>query len=296
MKGSPATVLIRGESGSGKEVVAWAIHARGPRQHRPFLSVNGSVLPENLVERELFGHEVGAFTGAKKGKMGLFELAEGGTLFLDEIGDMPKGTQAKLLEFLETHRFRRIGGVRDLEVDVQVLTATNRILEDAVEAGDFRDDLFYRLNVIPVHVPPLRDRPEDIPHLAAHFVRTTCDEMSIAHRTLSRESVAALESYRWPGNARELRNAIERILLLHDDETIGIEHLPAEIVDSEVADDLRFPLPAGGVALAAVERTLIVQALDRAEGNKSRAAGLLGISRHALRYRFDKYGLGSDAD
>ena len=295
VKGSPATVLVRGESGTGKDVVARAIHARGPRQEKPFISVNCTVLPENLVESELFGHEAGAFTDAKEDKMGLFELADGGTIFLDEIGDMPKPAQAKLLEFLETHRFRRVGGVRDLVVDVHVVTATNRNLEEAVESGDFREDLFYRLNVIPIELPPLRDRPEDIALLATYFIDSLCDEMSISRRVLSADAVHALEAYRWPGNARELRNVLERLLVLHDDDSITAEHLAPQIQGAEVGRQRGFVLPPEGVDLDHVEKQLIVQALERSSGNKSKAARLLGVSRDTLRYRLEKYGLETGA-
>ncbi len=295
VKGTPATVLIRGESGTGKDVVARAIHARGPRQAKPFISVNCTVLPDNLVESELFGHEAGAFTDAKEAKRGLFELADGGTIFLDEIGDMPKPAQAKLLEFLETHRFRRVGGVRDITVDVHVVTATNRNLDEAVANGDFREDLFYRLDVIPIALAPLREHPEDIAPLTMHFIDTLCDEMSIPRRIVAPETVGLLEKYAWPGNARELRNVLERLLLLRDDPTIAPNHLPPEIRQAGVAREQVFVLPPDGIDLDLVEQQLIVQAMERASGNKSRAARLLGISRDTLRYRLEKYGLDSEA-
>lgn len=291
VKGNPITVLIRGESGTGKDVVARAIHARGPRQDKPFISVNCTVLPANLIESELFGHQAGAFTDAKEAKRGLFELADGGTIFLDEIGDLPKPAQAKLLEFLETHRFRRVGGVRDIVVDVQVVTATNRKLDEAMENGEFRVDLFYRLNVIPLELPPLRDRPEDIAPLAVHFIDSLCNEMSTARRDLSPDALRMLEAYRWPGNARELRNVLERVLLLHDDDPIAAEHLPPEIRGMEVGGERTFALPPEGIDLDRIEKQLIVQALQRCGGNKSGAARLLGISRDTLRYRLEKYGL-----
>ncbi|NNF29657.1 MAG: sigma-54-dependent Fis family transcriptional regulator [Gemmatimonadetes bacterium] len=295
-RGTPSTVLIRGESGAGKDVVARAIHAFGPRQSKPFISVNCTVLPEHLVESELFGHERGAFTDAKEAKRGLFELADGGTIFLDEIGDMPRPAQAKLLEFLETRRCRRVGSVRDMEMDVQVLTATNRDLEEAVEAGDFREDLFYRLNVIPVVIPPLRERPEDIMPLATHFIDRLCDEMSVPRRSLSPGAHQALEAYSWPGNAREMRNLIERVLLLSDAEVIAKSDLPPELVGSEDEGERTFVLPPDGVSLDQMEKEMIFQALERSRGNKSQSARLLGISRDTLRYRLVKHGLTASGD
>jgi DNA-binding NtrC family response regulator len=294
-KGSPATVLIRGESGTGKDVVARAFHARGPRHGKPFINVNCTVLPENLVESELFGHEAGAFTDAKEVKRGLLELAEGGTIFLDEIGDLPRAAQAKFLEFLETRRVRRVGGVRDTVVDVHVVTATNRNLEEAVANGDFREDLFYRLNVIPVDLSPLRERPEDIAPLAMHLIESLCDEMSMPRRQLSTDALGALEAYPWPGNARELRNVLERLLLLYDGDTISPAQLPPEVRGVRVDGARTFVLPPEGVDLDEVEKQLIVQALERAAGNKSRAARLLRVSRDTLRYRLEKYGLEADA-
>ncbi len=290
-RGSPSTVLVRGESGTGKDIVARAIHARGPRRDRPFISVNCTVLPEHLVESELFGHERGAFTDAKESKRGLIELAQGGTIFLDEIGDMPGPAQSKLLEFLETRRFRRVGGVRDIEIDAHVVTATNRNLEEAVESGSFREDLFYRLNVIPINIPPLRRRPEDVAPLADHFVESLCNEMSIPRRTLEPGAVRALEAYPWPGNAREMRNLIERLLLLTDGDSIRASHLPAAVRGDPAVEAGGFVLPAEGLSLDQLERDLIVQALERSAGNKSKAARLLGVSRDTLRYRLEKHGL-----
>ena len=290
-RGSPATVLIRGDSGTGKDVVARAIHGQGPRQDQPFISVNCTVLPDHLVESELFGHEAGAFTDAKEAKRGLFELADGGTIFLDEIGDMTRTAQAKVLEVLETGRFRRLGGVRDIEVDVHVISATNRDIEKAVETGDFREDLFYRLNVIPILVPPLRSRREDVVPLADHLINSLCHEMSMPVRALQGEAMRALEAYHWPGNVRELRNVLERILLLRDEETIGLSQLPPEIRGARREAGDEFALPEDGVLLDDVEKGLILQALERSGGNKSKAARLLGISRDTLRYRLAKYEL-----
>jgi transcriptional regulator with PAS, ATPase and Fis domain len=293
LKGAPTNVLIRGESGTGKDVVARAIHAQGPRRDHPFLRLNCTAIPEHLVETELFGHESGAFTDAKETKQGLVELAHRGTLFLDEIGDMPAAAQAKLLGFLENRTFRRVGGVRNLEVDVHVLAATNRDLEVAVEDGTFRDDLFFRLNVIPVELPPLRDRPEDIAPLALYFVDTLCRELRQPVRQLAPETVDAFERYEWPGNAREIRNLLERLLLLYDDDPLGPQLLTREFQDRRDGHDRLVVLPPKGLDLEEIERDLIRQALDRTNGNKTGAARLLGLSRDTLRYRLEKYQIDS---
>jgi len=290
-KGSTMNVLVRGESGTGKDVVARAIHARGPRRTQPFVNVNCTSLPEQLVESELFGHEAGAYTDAREAKRGLFEIAHHGTVFLDEIGNVPKPMQAKLLHFLETYEFRRVGGVRSIEVDVHVITATNRNLEAAVAAGDFREDLFYRLNVVPIVIPPLRERPEDIAPLAVHFVELLCHDLRQPVREMTKEAFRMLEAYSWPGNARELRNVIERVLLLEDSDTIQSDHLPAEIRGTGTRNPKAMVLPANGLDLEELERDLICQALARAEGNKTGAARLLGLSRDTLRYRLEKYGI-----
>ncbi len=292
MKGVPTTVLVRGASGTGKDVVARAIHAQGPRRDAPFLRLNCTAIPENLVESELFGHEGGAFTDAKKAKRGLVELADGGTLFLDEIGDMPPAAQAKLLGFLETRSFRRVGGVRDLQVDIHVIAATNRDLEAAVADGTFRSDLFFRLNVVPIELPPLRERREDIAPLALHFVETLCRELRCPPRELAPETLQAMERYAWPGNAREIRNLLERLLLLYDADPITADLLPPEVRgDPGEPREAVAVLPPDGVDLEEVERALIGQALERTGGNKTAAARLLGLSRDTLRYRLEKYDL-----
>ncbi len=297
LRGSPANVLIRGESGVGKDVVARAIHARGPRRPGPFIAVNCTALPESLIESELFGHRAGAFTDAREDKRGLFELAEGGTLFLDEVGDMPPGAQAKLLQVMETRMMRRVGGVREIPVDVQVIAATNRDLEQAVAEGRFREDLFYRLNVVPIEVPPLRKRPEDVAPLALHFLDSLSKELTISPRHLTPEALRALEAHDWPGNVRQLRNVLERILLLEDGETIEMGSLPSEMTRARGGGmhtpTQDFVLPAEGVHLDELEKTLLRQALDRTRGNKTQAARLLGITRDALRYRVEKHGLES---
>ncbi len=289
-RGTPTNVLVRGESGTGKEVVARAIHARGPRQTGPFIVVNCTSLPDALIESELFGHAKGAFTDAREEKRGLIELADGGTILLDEIGDMPLSGQAKILQFLETHTLRRVGDVRDRRVDTHVIAATNRDLEEAVRVGAFREDLYYRLNVLPIVVPPLRNRAEDIAPLAIHFIDSLTAEMRLSSRTLEPEALQAMERYSWPGNARQLRNIIERILLLEDDETISLSHLPAEI-RGDGERDPGVVLPPSGLALEELERGLIVQALERTRGNKAAAARLLKVSRDTMRYRIEKYGL-----
>lgn len=294
-KGTPVNVLVSGESGTGKGVIARAIHARGPRRSRPFVSVNCTSVPENLVESELFGHEAGAYTDAKEAKRGLFEIADKGTVFLDEIGDMPKAMQSKLLHVLETHEFRRVGSVRSLEVDVHVITATNRTLEEAVAKGEFREDLFYRLNVINIHIPPLRERPEDIAPLAAHFVDELCRDLGLPQRDIAPGGMAALERYAWPGNVRELRNVLERVLLLEDGDAITLSQLPAEIGGQGATNGNghapTFVLPASGVDLETLEREFLCQALERTAGNKTSAARLLGLSRDTMRYRLEKYGI-----
>jgi transcriptional regulator with PAS, ATPase and Fis domain len=293
-RGGPTTVLIRGESGTGKDVVARAIHARGPRRDGAFIDVNCTALPEQLLESELFGHEAGAFTDAKSSKRGLVELAEGGTIFLDEIGEMPISAQAKLLRFIEARRFRRVGGIRDLEVDVQVLVATNRNLEEAVERGGFREDLFYRLNVVPIVLPPLRQRREDIAPLTTLFIEQLASGMRRPGPEVSVGAMRLMESYDWPGNARQIRNILERIMLFYDVDRIQPEHLPPEIGGVSTEEVLDFVLPSEGVDLEEIQKSLIEQALARAGGNKTEAARLLGISRDTLRYRLEKYQIGQN--
>jgi two-component system response regulator AtoC len=292
------TVLVRGESGVGKEVVAQAIHARSARGAFPFLEINCTALPETLLESELFGHERGAFTDAKERKLGLLELADRGTVLLDEIGDLPPGAQAKLLRFLETRTFKRVGGVRDVSVDVRVVASTNRDLEAAVRDGSFRRDLYFRLNVVPILIPPLRERPEDVAPLARYFLDRMTSTMRRAPRTIQKEALAMLERYAWPGNVRELKNVIERAVILEERGEIRPDGLPDEIKPGGRALDLEpgFRLPAGGIDLESLERDLIRQALEQARGNKTRAAALLGLSRDTLRYRLEKYGIDDAAN
>jgi DNA-binding NtrC family response regulator len=289
------TVLIEGESGSGKEVVARAIHFQGARAERPFLQVNCAALPEQLLESELFGHERGAFTDAHAQKRGLFETAEGGSVMLDEIGDLPPGGQAKLLRLLENKVFRRVGGVQELRADVRVIAATNVNLEERVSEGRFRADLFFRLNVLRMVVPPLRDHLEDVPTLTAHFVARFNQEMRGHVKGVAPTAMALMQGYHWPGNVRELRNVIERAFILHAGmDEIRPEHLPPELRRTPVprpSERGGTPAAEQGLALDDVERRLIAEAMERASGNQSKAARLLGVSRDTLRYRLKKHGM-----
>ncbi len=289
------TVLIEGESGSGKEVVARAIHFGSSRADRPFMQVNCAALPEHLLESELFGHERGAFTDAHTQKRGLFESAEGGSVLLDEIGDLPAGGQAKLLRLLESKTFRRVGGVAELRADVRVIAATNVNLEERVSDGRFRADLFFRLNVVRVQMPSLRDHPEDIPLLTAHFVARFNQEMKRQVRGVSTAAMDQLVAYHWPGNVRELRNVVERAFILHASaDELRPEHLPPEMRSGAIPprkEKAATQVAADGLVLDDVEKRLIAEALERTAGNQSKAARLLGISRDTLRYRLKKHGL-----
>ena len=286
---SPAsTVLLTGETGTGKDLAAKAIHFNSDRAARPFVNITCSALPEQLLESELFGHERGAFTDARQQKRGLFETADGGTVFLDEIGEMTPGLQAKLLRFLEEKTFKRIGGLSDIRVDVRVVAATHRNLEEEVKAGKFREDLFYRLQVMPVMLPSLRERRGDIPLLVNYYVDRYNREFRKRVRGVTPDALALLEHYRWPGNVRELRNAIERAMLLTDRDVLGAEDF-STLSRSAVAATFR--LPPEGVNLEEVERQLVVQALERSGGNQTHAGHLLGINRDQVRYRIEKFGL-----
>ena len=288
---SRGTVLISGESGTGKELVAKAIHYNSLRRSAPFVVIDCAAIPETLQESELFGHAKGAFTGAVTAKRGLFEEADGGTLFLDEVGELRPPTQATLLRVLQDGTFRRVGDTRTLRVDVRVIAATNKDLAEGIRTGRFREDLYYRLKVVPIHLPPLRERREDIPLLADHFLqRSTARKHSEIHR-LTPEALDLLLRYAWPGNVRELENTIERALLFCEGEAIGPTHLPAEIRDR--AETIRVGLPSDSLCLREAldqmtrdtERGLIRRALDRTRGNRTQAARLLGISRRALLYK-----------
>ena len=285
-----ATVLIYGESGTGKELVARAIHRLSGRSERPFVSVSAGALPETLLESELFGYEKGAFTGAMTAKPGRFELANGGTLFLDEIGDITPAVQVKLLRVLQERRFERLGGTRSIEVDVRVVAATNRDLQQLIADGDFREDLFYRLNVVPVTLPPLRARTSDIPLLVAHFL----EKFNAGAKKISPAAMQAIVSYQWPGNIRELENTIERIVILSHGDDLGVEDLPLEIRlnSSECATAPGdFVLPDDGIDLEEVELDLVRQALARAGGSAPKAAKLLGLTAKTLEARMQRLGL-----
>jgi two-component system, NtrC family, response regulator AtoC len=286
---SPAsTVLLTGETGTGKDLAAKAVHYDSDRTSRPFVNITCSALPEQLLESELFGHERGAFTDARQQKRGLFETADGGTIFLDEIGEMTPGLQSKLLRFLEEKAFKRVGGLADVRVDVRVVAATNRDLDEEVKSGKFREDLFYRLQVMPIPLPPLRERRGDIPLLANHYIDRFNREFRKRVRGISPAAMALLEQYQWPGNVRELRNAIERAMLLIDRDTLE----PTDFATlTRSVEPTQFRLPPEGVNLEEVERQLLTQALERAGGNQSRAAQLLGINRDQVRYRLEKFGL-----
>jgi DNA-binding NtrC family response regulator len=293
-----STILLLGESGVGKGLVARALHFAGPRWERPFMNITCTALPEALLESELFGHEKGAFTDAKSQKKGLFELADGGTIFLDEIGDLPQGMQGKLLRVLEDKAFRRVGGTRDIQVSVRIVAATNKDLAKEVEEGRFRGDLYFRLKVIPIEIPPLRNRVEDLLPLAEGFIRHFDRELRRSVERLDDEARALMKTYPWPGNVRELRNAIERGVLLSDGPTLTPEDLPSEIRSVGEKDDGPkhansdpFRLPAAGVNLETLERDFVVQALARSRGNRTRAAQLLGLNRDQIRYRIEKFQL-----
>jgi len=288
---SPAsTVLLTGETGTGKDLAAKAIHYNSQRAARAFVNITCSALPEQLLESELFGHERGAFTDARQQKRGLFETADGGTVLLDEIGEMTAGLQSKLLRFLEEKTFKRVGGLSDVRVDVRVIAATNRDLEEEVKAGKFREDLFYRLQVMPIHLPPLRERRGDIPLLAAFYIDRFNREFRKRVRGLSSAATELLQQYVWPGNVRELRNAIERAMLLIDHEWLGPDDFTTL---RRIVAPMQFRLPPEGVNLEEVERQLLQQALERAGGNQTQAAQLLGMNRDQVRYRIEKFGIAS---
>ncbi len=296
-KHETATVLITGESGTGKELVARAVHDLSRRKERPFVEINCGSLPFNLLETELFGHERGAFTDAKSRKIGLFEEAAGGTIFLDEIGEMDMGLQVKLLRVLEDRRIRRLGGTRNIAIDARVVAATNRDLKRAIASREFREDLYYRLNVFPIHLPPLRERREDIPPLLDHFLKRFSREFHKTIREVSRDALDLLMCYHWPGNVRELRNLVERICIMQQDEVIRPECLPKEIF-GEVPRRLEGvppEIPSAGIDLEKLvenlERELIGKALTATGGNVAKTARLLNVARGTLRYKLEKYRL-----
>ena len=287
---SPAsTVLLTGESGTGKDLAAKIIHYNSDRAAKPFMNITCSALPEALLESELFGHERGAFTDARQQKAGLLESAEGGTVFLDEIGEMVPALQAKLLRFLEEKAFKRVGAAADIRVDVRVIAATNRDLEDAVKQGRFREDLYYRLNVLQIQLPALREHPSDVPLLVSYYIDRFNREFRKQVRGATPEALEVLRAYRWPGNIRELRNAVERAMLLADGEWLTPADFPMR--GSRRGAGQLLELPEEGVSLEAVERALVTQALQRTGWNHTKAAALLGLNRDQIRYRVEKFGL-----
>ncbi len=314
------TILLQGESGTGKDLAAKVVHFNSPRAERPFMNITCTALPGALLESELFGHEKGAFTDARQTKQGLFELADGGTIYLDEIGDMPLTLQSKLLRFLEEKAFRRVGGTKDIHVDVRIIAASNRNLKQLVDRGGFREDLFYRLNIFPVTIPPLRERQEDIPLLAQFFVTRYNAEFHKEVAGFDPTAMALMQAYDWPGNVREMRNLIERGMLLARGGQLTLESLPAELRNpaAPAADGMtaaaapetarapeaivqagsRMTIQLGpeGVDIHEVERLLVKKAIEQTGGNQSRAAELLHLSRDQLRYRLLKHGLMAPAD
>jgi DNA-binding NtrC family response regulator len=292
---SRATVLLQGESGTGKELVARAIHDLGERADQPFVAVNCAALPDQLIESELFGHERGAFTDARERRIGRFETAVGGTLFLDEIGELGIGVQAKLLRALQEKQIERLGGSAPIEVDVRVVAATNRDLEADIAEGRFRADLFYRINVVPIVLPALAERREDIRRLAEHFLAAARADAGRGPSRIARDAIAALERYAWPGNVRELENAIARAVALAEGEVLEIADLPPAIVRASELETLGDSVRTGQLgfetALGNFEKTLIVEALARADGNQTRAAEQLQITRRSLKLKMDRYSI-----
>jgi len=299
-KSDATTVLIQGESGTGKELVAKAVHYTSTRADKPFMAINCAALPVTLLETELMGHEKGAFTDAKAAKKGLFELADGGTLFLDEIGDMDLSMQAKLLRVLEEKSFRRVGGVKDIKVDVRVISATNQDLGTAMSEGKFRKDLYYRLQVVPIMLPPLRERGSDVLLLARHYMDHFNKECHKSVRGLTPEAEQILLAYQWPGNVRELKNVIERAMIFEVEDEILPEHLPQELTEVRTSPALQqdaaisldcLTIPEGGISIEDVEHALVKKALETAKGNQTRAAQLLKMPRDAFRRRMKRFGL-----
>jgi len=285
-----ATVLVAGESGTGKDLIARAVHYHSPRRDRPFVKINCAAIPESLMESELFGYEKGAFTGAAASKPGKFEQADTGTVFLDEIGDVAPGTQVKLLRILQEREFERLGSNKTRQIDVRVVAATNADLRAALESGEFREDLYYRLNVVPINMPPLRERKQDIPALAEHFVKKYAAETGSSVESISKEALEVLFDHPWPGNVRELENVIERSLVLCPGDRleaadIKLDHAPTRVTTE--CDDFLPP----GKTLQEHEQDLIRKALEKTQGNKSQAARLLGLTRNALRYRLTQLGI-----
>jgi two-component system response regulator PilR (NtrC family) len=300
---TPTNILVTGESGTGKEMIAKAIHYNGPLKDKPFVTVNCGAIPESLMESEMFGHKKGSFTGAVADKSGLFEVADGGSLFLDEVGELPVTIQVKMLRAIQERVIRRVGGTDDVKVDVRIIAATNRNLSDMVDKGDFRQDLFYRLNVINIESPPLRDRREDIPSLASHFLRKYNDRLGKTVNGISDEAMDKLKKYDYPGNVRELENVIERTVALEGGSTILPESLPPFVNTAQgrkLASSHEIEITEEGVDLdrviGQIEKELLVKAIHMSDGVKKRAAKLLQISFRSMRYRCEKYSLGSVRD
>jgi DNA-binding NtrC family response regulator len=290
-----ATVLLGGESGVGKDLIARAIHEKSRRASGPFLKINSTAIPENLLESELFGFEKGAFTGAVASKPGKFELADKGTLFLDEIGDVPPVTQVKLLRVLQEREFERLGGTRTVKVDVRLIAATNKDLREALEQGTFREDLYYRLNVVPIDIAPLRERKEDIPDLANLFISRFTGESGKPVEGITPEAMQILVNYHWPGNVRELQNIVERACALAKGSVLTPADIHLDIRPAKDANGAGGFLPEG-MTLEKWEDEMVQEALRRANGNKSQAARLLGLSRNALRYRLSKIGIADEGE
>lgn len=289
-----STVLITGESGTGKEIAARAIHYQGTRRERAFVSINCGALPENLLESELFGHVKGSFTGAVVNKKGMFEVAEKGTLFLDEVGEMSPWTQVKLLRALHDKRIRRVGGTEEVQVDVRIIAASNRDLKKSINQGNFREDLFYRLNVISFEMPPLRKRKEDIPLLVTHFLENYCNKMGRQMKRIVPEVIDLLESYPWPGNVRELENVIERVVAIEERETITKGSLPNEMLQPNEKQDTTPVLQQGfdlNAVMDEISSGYVKQALQFSKGNLKETANILGINYRSLRYLVEKHGL-----
>ncbi|HEX9136049.1 MAG TPA: sigma-54 dependent transcriptional regulator [Nitrospirota bacterium] len=303
---SDVTLLVLGESGTGKSFLCKTIHELSARKGRPFVEIGCSTIPDHLIESELFGYEKGAFTDAKGSKKGLIEVAEGGTVFLDEIGDMPYAMQSKVLGLIEERKFRRVGGLQQINADVRILAATNKNLHDLVHEGKFRLDLYYRLNVVTIEMPPLRKRPEDVPLLVDYYLKHFCTKYVCQAASMTKPAVEILQKYSWPGNVRELRNLVEKLVIMAKSAKIDVDDLPPNVFTSEQASAVlitpmdaaaghapngEFVLPEDGISLDEVEKDLIRQALDRSNHNKAQAAKLLKISYDTLRYQVKKYGL-----
>ena len=294
---SKATILINGESGTGKEVLAKSIHFISPRKDKPFIAVNIPALPETLLESELFGHEKGAFTGAEKTKKGRFELADKGTIFLDEIGDIPINLQVKLLRVLQEHQIERLGSTENINIDVRIIAATHQNLENKIKDGSFREDLYYRLNIVSINIPPLRDRKEDIIPLTEYFTEKYCKENSRQKLDLSKEAIDLLMKYSFPGNVRELENIIERAVVLSRNEIITVDDFPNTVKGYKAENEIQEKEKGNMVEqVEALEKKLIFDALKEANGNQSLAGRMLGITERNLRYKMQKYGIKKLAD